>query len=339
MVTFAFAGSLLLIGLFILYISRKIVHNLYLHPLARFPGPRIAAITDLWYTIAFVGGDVHKTITRAHQKYGDVVRVAPNELSFRSPEAFQEIYPAGSMGKKPFLKSDFYQAHERPHNLLSMRNPHDHAERKKMYSRPFSATALRSQTGIITPYVDLFIRQLERFGSDDYVGIQDFYIWLIFDIIGDLTFGMPHLRLSLVIARKLTNALRFQESLSARPSKVEENREALKSTSRLTWPAAKEHEWIRITRSFFYAGTLVNFLRALPWLWHIRRLLVPRKTMADFIEHFRRTMELIERSTIAESVDRERNTADEVLDGRIGAMIGTTSSNKCSPPRSSPWTS
>lgn len=31
-------------------------------------------------------------IKKLHDKYGDVVRVAPNELSYTNPDAWQEIY-------------------------------------------------------------------------------------------------------------------------------------------------------------------------------------------------------------------------------------------------------
>lgn len=35
-----------------------------------------------------------------HEKYGDVVRTAPNVLSFRQPQAIKDIYGAGKHYKK-----------------------------------------------------------------------------------------------------------------------------------------------------------------------------------------------------------------------------------------------
>ena len=35
-----------------------------------------------------------------HEKYGDVVRMAPNVLSFRQPQAIKDIYGAGKHYKK-----------------------------------------------------------------------------------------------------------------------------------------------------------------------------------------------------------------------------------------------
>ncbi|KAG5746788.1 hypothetical protein H9Q72_003859 [Fusarium xylarioides] len=76
------------------------------HPLARIPGPRLAAISSFWHAynarmgrMAYIG----KTL---HRKYGPVVRVGPNEVWLNSKEAFHAIYSSGS----GYEKSDFYLA-------------------------------------------------------------------------------------------------------------------------------------------------------------------------------------------------------------------------------------
>lgn len=35
-----------------------------------------------------------------HEKYGDIVRVGPNELSFADPKAIREIYGPGGSSQK-----------------------------------------------------------------------------------------------------------------------------------------------------------------------------------------------------------------------------------------------
>lgn len=40
-----------------------------------------------------------------HHKYGDVVRIAPNELSFYSPQSYQDIYGHVSKGRGRFCKN------------------------------------------------------------------------------------------------------------------------------------------------------------------------------------------------------------------------------------------
>lgn len=47
-------------------------YNLYLHPLRRFPGPKLAAMTRLyefWYDVVLDGRFLHQ-MERMHQEYG-----------------------------------------------------------------------------------------------------------------------------------------------------------------------------------------------------------------------------------------------------------------------------
>ena len=51
----------------------KGVYNLYLHPLAKFPGPRWAAFSPWWKTKleAFQGRNLTDELFRLHEKYGE----------------------------------------------------------------------------------------------------------------------------------------------------------------------------------------------------------------------------------------------------------------------------
>lgn len=60
--------------------------------LNKFPGPRIASVTNIWRAIDMYRRDTHITYRKLHAKYGDIVRVAPNVLSFSDPAAIRDIY-------------------------------------------------------------------------------------------------------------------------------------------------------------------------------------------------------------------------------------------------------
>lgn len=43
-------------------------------------------------------------LLKVHEKYGPVVRIGPNDLSFQGAEIFDDVYKAG----RKFIKSSFY---------------------------------------------------------------------------------------------------------------------------------------------------------------------------------------------------------------------------------------
>lgn len=82
-----------------------LVHQRHFHPLAKVPGPYLASLTKLWLAYKTWQGQIHKVHLALHQKYGPIVRIAPNELSFYSLNALKSIYGASN----GFEKSDFYR--------------------------------------------------------------------------------------------------------------------------------------------------------------------------------------------------------------------------------------
>jgi hypothetical protein len=74
-------------------------------PLASIPGPRHSVCTSLYLILQEFASSRRMYIHRLHQKYGPVVRLGPNEVSFTSLEALKEIYTSGGSG---YDKTEFY---------------------------------------------------------------------------------------------------------------------------------------------------------------------------------------------------------------------------------------
>lgn len=68
------------------------VKNRYQNRLDKYPGPFLASITDWWRLLDVYGRRSEVTHRALHKKYGEVVRLGPNTLSFSNPQALKTIY-------------------------------------------------------------------------------------------------------------------------------------------------------------------------------------------------------------------------------------------------------
>lgn len=123
---------------------------------------------------------------------GDIIRIAPNELSFNSPQAYRDIYNNGLKGNERFIKSKFYDTGEAILGLAQVQDPTEHSRQRRMLARAFSLSSLREQENIVHKYTDLFIRQIGRLGRPDGPGVdmKQALNWVTFDIIGTLMKGI-----------------------------------------------------------------------------------------------------------------------------------------------------
>lgn len=166
----------------------RIIYNLFLHPLRKYPGPKLYAISRLPLTYAWLSGSAHKRIQKLHRQYGDVVRVAPNELIFGYPEAFNDIMGHRKRGQEENGKDpDFWRGSDL---TLVGSNRERHARVRKTLSHGFSAQAMMDQEPIFRHYVNLLVEKLKAaIASDPVQEITAWYNWATFDMVGDLVFG------------------------------------------------------------------------------------------------------------------------------------------------------
>ncbi|KAK2602804.1 hypothetical protein N8I77_009309 [Diaporthe amygdali] len=160
----------------------RYVYLIWFHPLSKYPGPKLAACTELWYARNWTGGKWHVELNKAHRKYGDIVRIAPNELSFASVQAFRDIYGPPSKTRKLFPKSKlFYDTGIQ--SIAYEMDPDEHAKQYKVFAPSFRASAVRSQEHVVQDHVDLFMSQLKSRGGAG-IDATAWFEWLAFDIIG-----------------------------------------------------------------------------------------------------------------------------------------------------------
>jgi len=169
------------------------VYNLYFHPLARFPGPLAHRATRLAFLRRYIKGTLSKDLLAFHDKYGPIVRIAPDELAFNHPDAWKDIYGHKAEEFPKFLT--FYPGRGGPPNIVTTKHHFDHRKLRHQLAPQFSDRSMREQEPIFTQYMDLMIKRMhekaEGPGPKPVFDMVSWYTWTAFDIIGDLAFGEP----------------------------------------------------------------------------------------------------------------------------------------------------
>ncbi|KAH6609558.1 hypothetical protein Trco_002904 [Trichoderma cornu-damae] len=153
----------LLAGITCLLLVHRLVLILYrtqLHPLSRFPGPKLAASTSLYsHYFNFVqGGNFIRQLEHLHDTYGPIVRTHPNELHIRDMEAYNTVFKVGSRFEKdpgfygfPFEGSHF--------NMVTLKQA---KPRRDLLQPHLSKSAVGGVQQVLEKSVWKFIDLLER---------------------------------------------------------------------------------------------------------------------------------------------------------------------------------
>ncbi|KAH7026802.1 fusicoccadiene 8-ol C-15 hydroxylase [Macrophomina phaseolina] len=147
--------------------AAKILYNVHFHPAAAYPGPLRARATRLYYMYYRMSGRLEFKIKELHDRYGRVVRVAPDELSYNGGTAWDDIYGLRSKRRQgPNLAKDphFYMGAEAPNGQknLGAANDADHSRIRSVLSHAFSDRAIQNQHATIKEHVDRLIARLRE---------------------------------------------------------------------------------------------------------------------------------------------------------------------------------
>ena len=97
-----------------------VIYQRYFHPLAKYPGPFLASLTDLWQVRQFMTLKQPYNLTDLHERYGPIVRYGPDKLSITDEDAIKTIYQSGA---RYTPKTEFYDAYGAAHpNVFGMRD-------------------------------------------------------------------------------------------------------------------------------------------------------------------------------------------------------------------------
>lgn len=246
-------------GQILVVLVSQAYYQLFINPLGKYPGPKFAATSRLPQLYHTFKGDLLEWVNGLHTTHGDVVRIAPDELSYATGEAWKGIYGHASAGKRVTEKDPrFYGPSFNGAPDIIRANGPDHSRFRRNFSHAFSDRALREQQSLICGYADALIDNLRRTIKEDpeaKVNMVRMFNLTTFDIMGDLTFG---------------------DSLNL-----------LAGTGNLNWVAAV---FISIK-----ANAIRRLARYVPWTTPIAQRLIPKELKEQSIAHYEASQERVDK--------------------------------------------
>lgn len=248
--------TLFYLGKILIYPLSIFIYNVYFHPLAKYPGPKLMAASRVPYMRMIISGRFSQKVKALHERYGTIVRIAPNELSFTDGDAWKVIYGTrtGHGQKQKDLR--FYPPTPGGAPSIIYSDDADHSRFRRLLSHAFSDSSLRGQEQIIKSYVDLLMQRLNEniAAGKNVLDLVSWYNFTTFDIIGDLAFGEPF--------------------------------DCLKNSN--------YHQWVHMLFSHMKMSAYANVARRLPGSGQLLKLITPKRVTAQRDWHFEMTKEKVQ---------------------------------------------
>lgn len=137
------------------------------------------------------GNLVHR-IKELHEKYGEIVRIAPNQLSYISASAWHDIY-GHHPGRGTIPKWGYGAVPTGVHSIFTA-DDSEHSCYRRLLARGFSDKALRDMEPILQKHTDELVSSFRKQISHSdtgsaVVGLVNWYSFTGYDITSELTFG------------------------------------------------------------------------------------------------------------------------------------------------------
>jgi cytochrome P450 len=200
--------------------------------------------------LKLIDGSFAHDVKALHDQYGDVVRIAPNQLSFIHPDAWKDIY--NYSGSKPHFTKDL-TGYPRPVSGVPSFQVADDATwsvHRRLLAHGFSEKALREQwLPLLEIYTEKLLMKLNEQIKGPSCGTVDIVKWLnftTFDLTADMTFG-----------------------------------ESLKCLDQNDY-----HPWVALVFDSLKAATTFNAARLFPTFSRLLDRLIPQGLQQKAVDHF-----------------------------------------------------
>ncbi|PTD11921.1 Cytochrome P450 monooxygenase yanH [Fusarium culmorum] len=153
-------GVLISTVVYLVYLVVDRIYKLYLHPLAKFPGPPEACLSKKWLLRVSEEGNPERVFEKLHEKYNSkAIRIAPNELHIDDVKMYKQIYnQTATYTKEP----DFYAGFGTPHSVFVEHDPNLHKQRRRLLNPYFSRRAIGEIENLLKDKVEQLGKRIDR---------------------------------------------------------------------------------------------------------------------------------------------------------------------------------
>jgi len=153
-----------------------------LHPLAKFPGPIACKVSKWWFAYKVTQGKAHVYNRELHARYGDVVRIGPNELSFRTEDAIPIL--------KDFPKGPYYHTRNNgpTPELDGVEDMTEYVRRRGNWNRGMSTVAVKGYEEPLREIVRDLLAAFEK-RQEESVDLHSWLAYVAFDVMGEMAFS------------------------------------------------------------------------------------------------------------------------------------------------------
>lgn len=155
--------------LVVLWFLISIIQTRYKSGLSNLPGPFLAKISNLDRIWSCASGEQMNYHLQLHQKYGPLVRIGPNHVSFSDARHIPQVYSITSK----FFKSDFYSMFDIKTpagpmaTVFSARDEKIHKDYKRPIAPAYNLSALKELEPMNDECSEIFLRKLDGMVGKD----------------------------------------------------------------------------------------------------------------------------------------------------------------------------
>ncbi|KAK4235976.1 cytochrome P450 [Achaetomium macrosporum] len=181
--------------IYALYLVARSIYRLFFHPLRHIPGPKLVAVTQ-WMETYYEcfkgpGGHFFETYREWHEKYGPIVRIAPNEVHIQDPTFYDILFSQSRHCDKLEHLADRFN------NELSGFGTAQHSVhrmRRAAINPFFSKRKIAQYSPCIQRHMDRLVDRLksEFVGNDSILNLNDMWGAFAADVVVGYTFEKPY---------------------------------------------------------------------------------------------------------------------------------------------------